>query len=336
LTEQSALSPVAPIEPLTIASAQRWRCEYEILPTDGDVQVEEIFTRMRVQPPAGVEWLGCRTEPLFYGINKLLAICRVDGAALTDEVLQTIKSLQMVQSAKIVSMSECGTDSFEMCSRLFVETDQPLEDLALHCCSAMHVRQLRLQGYTVLDGFLTKSVVDDVAALIGESLAKYPAFCDDGIDWRLPEPRNSRSDVAVWLVPGQRPTLDSVFSEAVMPSFENLQRDLCRVLSLQGRSEQQLAWYPCESTGYKPHTDAMPDDRPSSDQRKLTAIAYCNPNWVPADGGALRLWLPDHLGADAVDIEPVSGRLLLFLAGCMRHEVRPSYSKRCAITCWYF
>lgn len=323
-------------EPSHIASAQRWRCEYEILPSDGEVQASYLFTRLQEQATPGVVWLGFRTELLFYGIHKLLAICRVNGAARTDDVLQSIEALPEAQSARVLSMSEVGTDSFELCSHLFIEQGRSLDDIGFQSCTAMHVRNLRQQGYTVIDGFLTKSVADAVASLVGDSLANYPDFAHDGIDWRLPEPRNSRSDVAVWLTPGQRPASDAVFSGEVVPSFKRLQNDLGQILSLQGRAEQQLAWYPSASSGYKPHTDAMPDDCPSSDQRKVTAIAYCNPSWAPEDGGALRLWLPDHLGAKSIDVEPISGRLLLFLSGCMRHEVRPSYGKRCAITCWFF
>lgn len=107
------------------------------------------------------------------------------------------------------------------------------------------------------------------------------------------------------------------------------------VFHLQGLAEQQLAWYPGDGAGYARHTDAMPDDRVDSDQRKLTVILYCNRDWIPANGGALRLWLPECEGGRTVDVEPISGRLLIFLSGCMMHEVLPSYRNRCAITSWY-
>jgi hypothetical protein len=51
------------------------------------------------------------------------------------------------------------------------------------------------------------------------------------------------------------------------------------------------------SSGYRKHTDAMPDDSAdgaSGVQRKLTAVCYCNTNWLPGDGGALRITLQDH------------------------------------------
>lgn len=34
------------------------------------------------------------------------------------------------------------------------------------------------------------------------------------------------------------------------------------------------------------------------------------------------------------DIEPTSGRLVVFLSGAIEHAVLPSYSDRVAITCW--
>jgi translation elongation factor EF-1beta len=318
-----------------VSSGQPWRCEFEVLPADDSIEVASIFETLSTMSLSGVEWLSCRSEPLFHGINKLLIICKVDDGC-NDDVLSHIQSLSTVQSARLLCMSAFVSDSFEICSRLFTVNAQTLGELQLQCCTSAHVKQLLHQGFTVLDDFVAGDVANDAARVVGESLTKYPDLGHDGIQWRFPEPRTARSDVAVWLTPGQRPATDVVFAEGVLPAFERLKGELCSILSLQGLGEHQLAWYPAESSGYKRHTDAMADDCPTSSQRKVTAILYCNPGWVCEDGGALRLWLPDHLGAGSVDVEPVSGRLLLFLAGCIQHEVRPSYNKRCAVTCWYF
>ena len=70
----------------------------------------------------------------------------------------------------------------------------------------------------------------------------------------------------------------------------------------------------------------------------LTAIIYLNekPPWdVNRDGGCLRAW-PPHARADGghIDIEPIGGRMLIFDAIRVEHEVRPSYRRRCAVTLW--
>ena len=87
----------------------------------------------------------------------------------------------------------------------------------------------------------------------------------------------------------------------------------------------------------------------------MTAIAYANPGWREGHGGKLRLWLP-HKGSQpthdkspidaaektvkegteggAADIEPLAGRLVIFLSGAIDHAVLPSVSDRVALTCW--
>merc|ERR1712107_291133 len=131
-------------------------------------------------------------------------------------------------------------------------------------------------GYVVLDDFLETRVTNQVAKLVEESLDTYPNFKNDGIEWRLPMPRNARSDVATWLVPSRRPASDAILSEHILPAFQRLLADLHVIFSLQGLVEQQLAWYPGDGAGYSRHTDAVPDDRVDSEHRKLTVILYCN------------------------------------------------------------
>ena len=69
--------------------------------------------------------------------------------------------------------------------------------------------------------------------------------------------------------------------------------------------------------------------------RRLTAILYLNeaPWDKERDGGCLRAYLPGQGGA-YMDVEPLAGRLLLFDALTVEHEVRESYRKRCAVTLW--
>lgn len=320
------------------------RCEYEALPDDCDVEVGEIFKRVRACPIGGVTWLGWRAEPLFFGLQKLVVTCKLEDSEedLAERVLEALKSLDVVQSAKILSMETYRGDPFAICSRLFtcVATPPSIDavfgpQLGRAFPPASMAQQLTHSGYAVLDSFLDEDAVRAVRALVDESLASYPDFLDDGIGWRLPEPRNARDDVAVWVAPGQRPASDRVFADSLLPAFQRLQEELRSFIGLQGENETQLAWYAGTGARYMPHIDAMPDDDSKSSERKITAILYCNPDWALEHGGALRLWLPDHAGGASLDVEPRGGRLLLFLSGCIRHEVLPAYKSRCAVTSWF-
>ena len=42
----------------------------------------------------------------------------------------------------------------------------------------------------------------------------------------------------------------------------------------------------------------------------------------------------DENGVGVMDVAPVAGRMVVFLSGCVDHEVLPSYSDRIALTAW--
>ncbi len=71
---------------------------------------------------------------------------------------------------------------------------------------------------------------------------------------------------------------------------------------------------------------------------QVTAILYTSTGWRQQDGGMLRLWQPPgtHMdgSAEETDIEPLGGRLVLFLSGALDHAVQPSAAARVALTAW--
>lgn len=94
--------------------------------------------------------------------------------------------------------------------------------------------------------------------------------------------------------------------------------------------------------------------------RKVTAILYINNiEWKREYGGCLRIYLRQPLNSnhciinnndnnleindckkeneeEFIDIEPIAGRLVIFLSGAMDHEVLPVGDvPRLAITTWY-
>ncbi|CAE8697193.1 unnamed protein product, partial [Polarella glacialis] len=84
------------------------------------------------------------------------------------------------------------------------------------------------------------------------------------------------------------------------------------------------------------HVDARPDDGTLIGERRITAIVYCNSDWQTTNGGELRLWPQGRLGAatQPLDITPMGGKCVLFLSGCVPHQVMPTSRDRIAVTMW--
>ncbi|XP_048830135.1 egl nine homolog 3 isoform X2 [Brienomyrus brachyistius] len=101
--------------------------------------------------------------------------------------------------------------------------------------------------------------------------------------------------------------------------------------NIRERSKAMVACYPGNGAGYIKHVD-----NPNGDGRCVTCIYYLNKNWDAKEhGGVLRIF-PEGKSYVA-DIEPLFDRLLFFWSDRRNpHEVQPSYTKRYAITVWYF
>lgn len=173
----------------------------------------------------------------------------------------------------------------------------------------------------VIDGFLRETGEPRAAlqALHAQGALR-PAAIGRG-DRRRHEP-GLRGDSIAWLedTPPPLAALWSRFEEI----RERLNEDLW--LGLR-RFEVQVAVYPGEGEGYARHRDAFVGAR----SRVATAIVYLNPGWAPAHGGALRAFV----GEEPQDIAPLDGRLVLFLAEKLEHEVLRCFAPRFAVTAWY-
>jgi SM-20-related protein len=90
--------------------------------------------------------------------------------------------------------------------------------------------------------------------------------------------------------------------------------------------EAHYALYP-PGAGYARHRDRFRDD----DARVLSSVLYLNDDWCDADGGALRLHLPDG----AHDVAPRGGTLVLFLSADIEHEVLPATRERLSVAGWF-
>ena len=94
----------------------------------------------------------------------------------------------------------------------------------------------------------------------------------------------------------------------------------------------QLAVYASETGArYTPHLDRQPHE--AHNKREITILFYLNEHWdVTKRGGCLRL---HPTLAPTVDVPPLAGRLVIFQAGTMMHEVLPcTEGERIALTLW--
>mmetsp|Transcript_41781 Transcript_41781/g.121078 ORF Transcript_41781/g.121078 Transcript_41781/m.121078 type:complete len:409 (-) Transcript_41781:172-1398(-) len=155
------------------------------------------------------------------------------------------------------------------------------------------------------------------------------------LQWKKPQPWRSRGDYIAGLHASDRLAHREPM-QSVMLALQDILDDLRAFIDLRGQAwgdqEVQLAWYPGGSIGYRRHFDAPPDGGSSMAGRRVTAIVYCNSAWLSEHGGELQLWPP--LKNQRVDVEPLAGRLLVFLSGCVPHAVRPAQRDRVAVTMW--
>lgn len=175
----------------------------------------------------------------------------------------------------------------------------------------MSVEQLGERGWYMRDGFAGRAV-----ALAALEHARGLQLSPAAIRRQRAQDTSVRSDHTTWLD-----------DSPLHPCFEALRLELNRTAYLGlTRFDVQLARYDAGGH-YARHFDAFP----GSDNRRVTAIVYLNPDWVPAHGGQLRLHVePPH------DVEPLLDRLVVFSSERVEHEVLPSFAPRFAVTAWFY
>ena len=131
-----------------------------------------------------------------------------------------------------------------------------------------------------------------------------------------------RTDELAWL------TADATTGALaeVVTHFAELMKCLNEAAWLGLRTfDLQLARY-AAGAHYARHRDAFPGD----DSRRVTAIVYLNPGWVPSHGGQLRLHVEPPF-----DLEPMLDRLVVFRSELVEHEVLEAHAARWALTAWF-
>lgn len=134
---------------------------------------------------------------------------------------------------------------------------------------------------------------------------------------------NIRSDRIAWLYAGQ-----SIACDAYLLQMEQIRLLINQTLFLGlDEYESHFSFYR-PGASYSQHLDRFHDD----DARTISVVVYLNEDWLPEQGGALRLH-PQSLPTQ--DIAPFACTLILFLSAEMLHEVLPATRNRMSLTGWF-
>ncbi|MGH8440015.1 MAG: 2OG-Fe(II) oxygenase [Pseudomonas sp.] len=186
------------------------------------------------------------------------------------------------------------------------------------------VDDLATHGWSQQDIFLPASLTLALAAECRTRAAEgelAPAAVGRGITQEVRE--GIRGDHIQWLEPVQAECCDQY-----LELMDGLRVVLNRGLFLGLEDfECHFALYP-PGAFYRKHLDRFRDD----DRRTVSAVIYLNPDWLPDDGGQLRMSLKD--GAEH-DVQPIGGCLVVFLSGDIPHEVLPARRERLSVTGWF-
>ena len=186
------------------------------------------------------------------------------------------------------------------------------------------VDDLATRGWSQQNIFLPEALTLELAAECRKRAAEgelAPAAVGRGPAQEIRE--GIRGDHIQWLEPGQADCCD-----AYLGLMDSLREALNRGLFLGLEDfESHFALYP-PGAFYLKHVDRFRDD----DRRMVSAVIYLNQEWLPEQGGQLRMYFD---GETEYDVDPAGGRLVVFLSGEVPHEVLPATRERLSLTGWF-
>lgn len=180
-------------------------------------------------------------------------------------------------------------------------------------------------GYALVPNFLS---CDITAALLAECQdlhnkgKTHAAGIGQGSHHRvLPTVRNGQ---ILWLDSTRLTPVQMIYWQAM----EALRQRLNRVYFLG------LMDYECHYAQYPPggYYQRHRDTFRGTNRRRISSVFYMNFGWTAAQGGELRLFIPES-GQATVDILPTAGTLVIFHSQ-MEHEVLPTLAVRHSLAGW--
>ncbi len=198
-------------------------------------------------------------------------------------------------------------------------------------------------GFCVMDNFITNTTamaLSNEINLLYETANMHEAGTGQAL---ISINKHLRGDSIYWLDEADA----SIAQQVYFGQMEALRLGLNQHLYLGLCSlESHLALYPI-GAGYKKHIDrfksANNSQKIDTAIRQISCILYLNQDWLEADGGHLRLYInaleataeSPAKAALAINISPLSGRLVMFLSDTFYHEVLPAIRDRKSLTGWF-
>ncbi|GMH93071.1 hypothetical protein TL16_g12529 [Triparma laevis f. inornata] len=196
------------------------------------------------------------------------------------------------------------------------------------------LNELSSQDYAIVPNFLTEEQVDAIIEDI-HSLRSDDKFSVAGIGQDASNTINSsiRKTETMFIYPKlQFPTPALTF---LYPTLSKLSSTLTSKFNLNLSPflhEALYAYYP-HGGYYKRHVDAVPSS--ASILRSFSFLIYLNKSWKPEDGGCLRLYTDVDDDSKYKDVEPTSGKLVIFKSDKLPHEVLETSAERLAVVGWF-
>jgi len=224
---------------------------------------------------------------------------------------------------------------------------------------------LQERGFIVKDGFLgdSKKIQESYNEVV--EMDRNGDLRTSGMRSKVENWKESsmRGDRMAWIDPSK---LRKGSLQDTTRSLHSLRLELDNATNLNcKRVSMQVALYPGGGSRYVKHIDAVS----GGPQRRITCLLYLNHAWKSTDGGQLRLYPPltsqknissssknvtnkltnktnlkseqktvgdTCTSPEYVDVDPIGDRVVVFLSGCVEHEVIAAKQKRAALTMWLY
>lgn len=200
---------------------------------------------------------------------------------------------------------------------------RPLLPLMTSLQESLVVEELGGRGFTCIDNFLSIEELLMIRNYIFDLHEKhFLRSAAIGKDAEEQIVKEIRSDLIKWIdfsTPGP-------VNDFFLPKLEEIITLLKQKCFLGIRDfESHFTFYPPGSY-YKKHLDRFK----GNNNRLVSFVCYLNDFWLPEHGGQLRIYDKESVA----DIEPLGGRIVLFLSDEIEHEVLETKKERISITGW--
>jgi len=188
------------------------------------------------------------------------------------------------------------------------------------------IADLADRGFAVVPDVLRRDQLEELAREAREGW-EGGEFHQAGVGRSAEARPEIRGDHVAWLDPAALTKPQQAYWDLVDSLRQACNRDLFLGLA---DFEAHFAVYPPGSF-YRRHLDRFE----AEGRRTLSCLLYLNFDWLPTEGGALRLYLRDEEGQERpLDVLPEAGTFVVFRSDTLEHEVLEAHRERLSLTGW--